>query len=144
MKIVFADTKMHLLRLDRGEELLSSLAKYCQKKHIHAGFFTALGACEKVTVAYYDLEEKKYLDRTTSKDLEIIGITGNVSQMNRKYVIHAHGSFAGQNYNVFGGHIKELLVSATCEVHLSILKGSLQRKFDKNTGLNLLKKEKRS
>ncbi|MDP3941230.1 MAG: DNA-binding protein [bacterium] len=133
------ETSVHVLRFDKGEEIISQLSSYCKKEKVLSGFFTALGACLKVTIAYYDLENKKYLDQTTEEDLEIIGITGNVSQMAGKHIVHAHGSFAGKDYKVFGGHIKELVVSATCEVHLTILQKKIERDFDKETGLNLFK-----
>lgn len=139
MKILYNDERTRIVRFDKGEEVLSQLVTYCKKEAIPSGYFTALGACQKVTVAYYDLEREKYLDHTTEEDLEIVGIIGNIAKMDGRHVIHAHGSFAGKDYKVFGGHVKELIVSATCEIHLTVLGEKLERAFDEETGLNLLK-----
>lgn len=138
MKCLYKDKTRCVLRFDKGEEVIRGVSDYCDKGQIASGFFTALGACQKVTIAYYDLEVKKYLDRTKEENLEIVGITGNVAKLEGKSIVHAHGSFAGRDYVVSGGHVKELFASATCEVHLTILEEKLERAFNKETGLNLL------
>lgn len=139
MQVLHKETTIRIIRFDKGEEVLTKLAAYCKGEDIPSGHFTALGACQKITIAYYDLDEKKYIDKTYEEDLEIVGIIGNIAVMNEKYAIHAHGSFAGRDYNVFGGHVKILIASATCEVHLTVLGKKLTRGFDERTGLNLLK-----
>jgi predicted DNA-binding protein with PD1-like motif len=60
--------------------------------------------------------------------------------MDNKTVIHAHGVFADREYQTVGGHVKELIVSATSEVHLTKLVGEIKRAYDATTGLNLMKK----
>ncbi len=139
MEGILKNENVRILRFDKGEEVISSLVSYCQKKKIPAGHFTALGGCQKVIISHYDLYEKKYLDRVIEEGLEIIGITGNIAQMKNKHIVHAHGSFAGKDFKVLGGHIKELIVSATCEVHLTALSEKIERGFHEETGLNLLK-----
>jgi len=44
-----------------------------------------------------------------------------------------------RNIKFFGGHLNEAVVSATCEVIIEKIEGSIEREFDKETGLNLLK-----
>ena len=55
---VFGDTVV--LRLERGEEVLESIKKVCEKENIKAGTIQALGAADHVVVGVYNVEEKKY------------------------------------------------------------------------------------
>jgi predicted DNA-binding protein with PD1-like motif len=139
VKPIIKENHLHLLRFDKGDEVISGIASYCKQNNILSAIFTALGACQRVTLAYYDLEKKTYLDQTMTKDLEITGITGNVSRMNEDTMIHAHGTFSDESFSVFGGHVKSLIVSATCEVQMIPANTPARRQFDKETGLNLLR-----
>lgn len=138
MTIIFQDKNTYILRFDKGENVIKELTSFCNEKDITAGHFTGLGACSSVTLAYYDLITKKYLDKTFPNDMEIVGLTGNIAKLGDETVIHSHGVFSDLDYNPYGGHVKELVVSATCELHLTTLKGTMERSFDKETGLNIL------
>ncbi|MBI4159907.1 DNA-binding protein [Candidatus Wolfebacteria bacterium] len=56
-----------------------------------------------------------------------------------KVVIHAHGSFSDKEMKVVAGHVKRLVVSATCEIFLTAMDGKLEREYSEEIGLNLLK-----
>lgn len=119
--------------------MVTRLTEFCKENNIFAGFFSGLGACSEVMLAYYDLERKEYLDHHKKEDLEIVSLTGNIAKMDEKIVIHVHGSVSNRAFQTFSGHVKKLVVSATCEVHLTTLPKRMERAFDEETGLNLLK-----
>lgn len=139
MKIVLETEVLKIFRFDKGDDVIKDLASFCQEKGIGAGFFTGLGASQTVTISYYNLHTKTYLDKTISEDLEIVSLTGNIAKMEGKIIIHSHGAFSDSKYTSFAGHVKKLIVSTTCELHLTILKENITRGFDKKTGLNLMK-----
>ncbi len=136
MKIIHESPESFLLRFDRGEEVLAGMASFCEKEG--PGSFTAIGACGKLTLAFYSLEQKKYLDRVFDEDMEICAMIGNTARDGKEIIVHTHGCFAGSDYAVVGGHIRELIVSATCEVTFFPMRGSIERRFDELTGLKLL------
>ncbi len=135
MQCIIHDGERYMIRLDNGEEAITSLIKFCQEHQITAGFFSMIGASRDVVLAYYNIPEKKYEDHQYQKDMEIVGVQGNVGVVEERTIIHAHGSFSDQQLNVWAGHVKRLVVSATAEVALTVLKGTINRKLDEASGL---------
>ena len=85
---------------------------------------------------FYEMA-KKYSDKTFSGQIEIASFLGNVAMMGKDIVVHAHGVFADHSFKAYAGHVKKMIVSATCEVVFHILPGKIERIYDKYTGLNL-------
>ena len=127
-----------MLRLDQGEELFSSLSSFAEQTGIRAATFTVIGTAKEVTLSWYDIREKKYEDTTITDELEVLGVIGNIGVMEGKSAIHAHGLISDRALAVKGGHIKRLVVHATCEVSLVIASGTFERAYDPSSGLNLL------
>lgn len=138
MKVFSMNGNVHILVARRGEELIGALTAYCQKQHVKAACLTAIGTCDQVTISWYDLKNKRYEDHEYAEGLEITSLIGNIAKLDGKYVIHAHGTFARRDMTLIGGHIKKMIVSATCEIRLEMFDAELGRKFDSGTGLNLL------
>lgn len=138
MTVILREQNKDLLRFDRGEEVLSILRQYCQDENIGGGIFFGIGAADDVVLSWYNAKEHSYKDRAFQEDLEIASFTGNIAQLNNETVLHAHGSFAGRDFETFAGHVKKLVVSATCEVWIERLTDHVTRQTDKTTGLNLL------
>ncbi len=139
MKRILSDGNIHIVRLDRNEELLTSLTEYIAQSDITSGFFSAIGSATEAILSYYNLKSKAFEDHTISEDLEIISITGNISSLNNLPVIHAHGVLSKKDLSTLGGHIKKLVISATCEINLYKLHIPMKRQMDQETKLNLLK-----
>lgn len=139
MRVILRQNKQRILRFDKGDDVPVVLVEFCKENKITAGFFSGLGASGEITISYYDLEKQEYLDLQKKEDLEIVSLTGNIAVMGEKTLIHAHGVFSDRNFTTVAGHVKQLIVSATCELHLTILPGVIQREYDEATGLNLMK-----
>lgn len=139
MHVILRDNRRYILRFDRGEEVMESLRKFCEDERIDAGFFSAIGAAEEVTISSYNPETKGYDDSVMAERLEIAGLNGNVSTFKGKTTIHAHGSFSDPDFKTYSGHVKRIVISATCEIALIRLEGKLERQHDEGTGLNLLR-----
>lgn len=138
MRVITKNDHEFLLRFDRGESALDKLVEFCISENVTAAWFSGIGAADEVILSYYNLPTKSYQDKTFSQEVEVLGITGNIAILDGKTVFHCHGTIGDEKYQVFGGHFKKLVVSATLEIYLSAFPGEITRGFDEPTGLNLL------
>ena len=124
-------------RIDRGEEILEELKKIALAEDIRLAHISALGAVGDFTVGVFHTAEKQYHANRFTGDWEIVSLVGNITRMDGEYYAHLHMSAGGADGSVVGGHLNRALVSATCEMFITILDGTVERRFDGDTGLNL-------
>src|SRR6266508_6566231 len=80
-------------RLDRGAHLLDTLLALCKGRRVRSGEIRAVGSLETVEVAEYDQTARAWKpDRTFSGGLEILNLTGNISERGGQLALHAHVS----------------------------------------------------
>ncbi len=128
-----------IMRIDRGEEILTQLKVMALKEDIKLASVRALGAVGDFTVGVFKTGEKKYYANHFTGDFEIVSLTGTISTMNGEYYAHLHMSAGDDKGAVFGGHLNEAIVSATCEMAVEIIDGQVDRAFSEDVGLNLFK-----
>lgn len=128
-----------LLRLDPGEEVIASMTEVCEKESIRLGIVSGIGAVNKATVGLFNPVSKEYYSTDLEKDYEVTNLTGNVSEMKGKVYLHLHATLADVDHNAFGGHLNAATVSATAEIWIDIVDGSVDRELSETVGLNLLK-----
>ena len=119
--------------------MIEGIKEFCKEYRIEAAFFQAIGAANEVELAWYDLGAKQYVSTLFQENLEIISLTGNVSKMDNNVVIHIHGVFSNKAMETKGGHVNKAMVSGACEITLWRFKGTINRVFNEDTGLNLMR-----
>ena len=124
-------------RIDRGEEILTQIKELALKENIKLAHVSALGATNDFIVGVYKVNEKKYYKNHFVGDFEIVSLTGTINTMNHEFYTHIHMSAGNDSGEVFGGHLNEAVVSATCEMVITIIDGEVERFLDDETGLNL-------
>ena len=128
-----------IARLDRGEEITEQLKQIALKENIKLANINALGAVNDFTVGVYKVDEKKYYSNKFQGNFEIVSLTGTINTMDGEFYMHLHMSAGDEKGQVFGGHLNEAKVSATCEVVINIIDGEVDRYFDEEIGLNIFK-----
>lgn len=128
-------------RLDKGEEILDKIKEIATIEQIKFASVTALGATNAFTVGVFKTEEKKYYANEFSGNFEIVSLTGTINTMNGEFYTHIHMSAGNDRGEVFGGHLNKAIVSATCEMVISIIDigGKIDRYYDEDIGLNLFR-----
>lgn len=128
-----------IVRMDKGEDIVEQVKNVVLKEKIKLASISALGAINEFTVGVFKTKEKKYYANEFKGDFEIVSLTGTINTMNDEYYSHMHLSAGNDQGQVFGGHLNKAIVSATCEMVIQIINGEVDRYFDEEVGLNLLK-----
>lgn len=132
----------YFLRLFRGEDVIATIAAFVKERSLGGAFFTGLGAIEGVKLGYYDLHQKKYLDKEYPGDVELANMTGNVTYVDGEPFTHVHATIMTENFETASGHLFSAQVAVTVEVNLVATDTRMVREADPTTGLKLIKFEK--
>lgn len=127
-----------ILRMDKGEEILSVLKDVCLKENVKLASISAIGAVSHFKIGVYDVEDKKYVSNEYKGVYEIVSLLGNISTMNGEFYSHLHMACASFDGLVYGGHLNSATISATVEMIIDIIDGIVDRRLDSTIGLNIL------
>ena len=126
-----------IVRMDKGEGILEKVREVAEKEKIKLADISALGAVSEFTVGVFDTEAKEYHANEFKGSFEIVSLTGTINTMNDEFYCHLHMSAGNEKGQVFGGHLNRAIISATCEMIITLIDGRVDRRFEKEVGLNL-------
>ena len=128
-----------IVRFDKGEEIVEGVKDLALKEKIKLASVSALGAADYFAAGVYSVPEQKYYKNEFNGVYEITNITGTINTMDGEFYSHLHITCADQRGACFGGHLNAARVSATCEMVIAVLEGTVDRFHDADTGLNLFR-----
>ena len=129
----------YIVRMDPGEEILAQVKELALAEHIRLASVQALGAVNDFTVGVFKTDEKKYYSNAFQGSYEIVSLTGTINTMDGAFYCHLHMSAGDDQGRVVGGHLNRAVVSATCEMVVTVLPGTVDRAFCPEVGLNLFR-----
>lgn len=124
--------------LASGDEVMTTLTGFATERQLKATQLTAIGAFSRVVVAYFDWHTKEYRHIPIDEQVEVLSLIGDISIDAGKPKIHAHVVVSKADATAHGGHLIEARVRPTLEVVLIETPRHLQRRFDRESGLNLI------
>lgn len=128
----------YLVRLDRGEEVLSTLNSICIKNNIIAGKISGIGAVCDVSLGFYDVSTKVYDSKKFDGEFELLSLSGNISYLDGEPFTHLHVTMSDAKYQVFGGHLFEATIAVTGEIWIVPAEIKVDRLKNDEIGLNLM------
>jgi predicted DNA-binding protein with PD1-like motif len=119
--------KIHTLRLEPKQELLSEISRYCYEKGVSSAIVIGIiGSVERATLNFIVELPRKFESAEYSGPLEIVCGQGLVALKNDETIIHIHIQLAGQDM-CRGGHLVEAIIFSTAEVVIGELDYQLYR-----------------
>jgi predicted DNA-binding protein with PD1-like motif len=128
----------YILRLQKGEEIITSLRSAFEHTELKGVFFFGLGVGENLVLGYFDARRKTYIKKLFAGEYEFTSFAGNIARHGRDCIVHCHVTITDREFHAFGGHLFQGTVPATCEIVMLPLRRTLRRKLDTTTGLKLL------
>lgn len=133
------DDYNYVMRMDKGERWSEAFAAFASDTQLGGAELVIIGGVLEVTLGYYDLNKKGYQWQTFEGLREITGVLGNLATNEAgETVAHLHGTFADENYQAIGGHVKDFVAAATVEIFVHKFDSPLHRKTNPEVGLQTL------
>lgn len=128
-----------IARIDRGEEITEQVRVIAEREDIKLATVEALGALNDFTVGVFNTVEKQYYANRFRGPFEIVSLTGTISTKDGAFYQHLHMSAGDEKGVVYGGHLNQAMVSATCEMVIRVIDGQVDREMSEEIGLNLFR-----
>jgi len=116
-----------------------SLKAFCREEKITLGTVQGIGATNDAEVGLFETKSKNYLSHHFTGDFEITSLLGNITTFKGEIYLHLHATLCGKDHHAYGGHLNSATVSATFEAVIEKTEGVIEREFNDEIGLNLLK-----
>jgi len=130
--------KTFVLVLNTGDEVTKELLAFSSSRGIAAASFTGIGAFQRVTLGYFEPQERDYLHIPITEQVEVLSLLGNLAIGDDGPKLHAHVVVGKRDGTAHGGHLIDAHVRPTLEVVLVETPAHLRRRSDPATGLALI------
>lgn len=127
----------YIVRLDVGDEIISSLKKFVNDENIKLAQINGLGGTSEFTIGVRNPITKQYDPTDYSGRYEIANIHGNVTEMDGEPYLHIHIGCGNEKGEYRGGHLLRCVIGATAEIFVTTYEGIVKRKLDEKTGLQV-------
>jgi len=125
--------------LDPGEEAFGVLTAFAAEQRIGSASLTAIGAFERATVGWFDLNNKSYRKIPIDEQCEVLSAIGDVALGDDgKSSLHIHAVLGLSDGTTRGGHLLEGIIRPTLEVTLVESPGHLRRRKRAGLGVALI------
>lgn len=127
-----------LVRLEKGEDIPSSLKQIAKNHNVTNASITGIGSVENPTLAHYRMDTRKYHEEKKEGIFEVLSLLGNIMQENGEALVHIHMTISDEHMQAMGGHVVSATTSATMEIFLTLYPSTFGKKADEEVGLKLL------
>jgi len=124
--------------LARDDKIIESLTQIVKEQQIGSGTIVGIGAVKDARLGFYHLNRKSYDEKRFPEEMELVNLSGNVSWLDDKPVIHCHVTLGNTRFEAIAGHLFEAEIAVTGEFFLSVKPTRVVRKRVEAMGLNLI------
>lgn len=133
-----AGARSYLLVFETGDEVMEQLLDFARRESLSSSYFTGIGAFERLTFAFLELEKKDYKKIELEEQVEVLSLTGNMALYNQEVKIHAHVVIGKLDGTAHGGHLFEARVRPTLELFLTEVAEPINRRMNEEVGIPLI------
>ena len=139
-KLLNENPKTYVIIFDTGDELAAGLKKFATEQSLAGSSFKAIDAFSSVKLGWFNWQTKKYQTAVdVNEQVELLSLIGDIALKDEEPQVHAHVVIGKSDGTAHGGHLQEAKVRPTCEVILAESPIHLQKKFDPESGIALIR-----
>lgn len=126
--------------MQTGDEIVTELKRLARSQKFGASSFKAIGALSYAQLGWFNWETKQYeISIELSEQVELLSLIGDIAMKGNTPEVHAHATVARRDASAYGGHLLKAIVRPTCELILTESPEYLQKSFDAESGIALIK-----
>ncbi|SRR5258708_1177708 len=122
----------------KGDEAFSGLQEFAEKYEIQSAHFTAIGALNGATLAWFDPQRKMYRKIPIHGQVEVVSMIGDIALYQGKPTVHTHMVVGLPDGTTKGGHVLDAHVFPTLEVMVTVDPLAMHKRLDPETDLTLI------
>jgi predicted DNA-binding protein with PD1-like motif len=122
----------------KGDEAFSGLQEFAEKYQIQGAHFTAIGALNGATLAWFDPQRKMYRKIPIHGQVEVVSMIGDIALYQGKPTVHTHMVVGLPDGRTKGGHVLDADVFPTLEVMVTVDPLAMHKRLDPETDLTLI------
>lgn len=128
---------IYMVSLKNQSDIVESLTDFIISQNIQAGEVTGIGAVSEATLRFFTPSTKNYADKTFKEQMEVTNISGNVSVIEGKPMLHLHITLGREDYSALAGHLLEAKILGAAEFIFYPLNTRVVKVKNEETGINL-------
>lgn len=132
----------YIVSIKDQSSIVEALTDFVTIQKIEAGQITGIGAVNEATLRFFEPSTKQYVDKTFHEQMEVTNISGNVSVMDEKPLLHLHITLGRQDYTALAGHLLDAKIRGAGEFIFYPLNTKAVKNKDQEVGLNFYDLEK--
>lgn len=128
---------IYIVSIENQSHIVETLTDFVQHQKIEAGEITGIGAVSEATLRFFNPSTKNYVDKTFKEQMEVTNISGNVSEIEGKIMLHLHITLGREDYTALAGHLLEARIQGAAEFIFYPLHTRMVKVKNEETGINL-------
>lgn len=129
-----------IYKLEGGTSIVDGIIRIAEREGVKSARVEGIGGVNEITIAYYQQRKKKYEEHRYRGFFEVTSLIGNITVKNGEPFLHAHVTLGKRDMSVIGGHLISGTIFPFLEVVMTPTENRAIRKFDPETGLNVIER----
>lgn len=134
--------QIYIVSIKNGSGIVDALTDFVKDQNIKAGEVTGIGAVDEATLRFFKPSDKNYADKTFKEQMEITNISGNISEIEGKPVLHMHITLGREDYTALAGHLLDARICGAGEFIFYPLNTRVVKIKNEEAGINFYDFEK--
>ncbi|AZA50188.1 DNA-binding protein [Chryseobacterium carnipullorum] len=127
---------VYIVSIKDQSGIVEALTDFVINQKIQAGEVTGIGAVEEATLRFFKPSNKNYVDKTFKEQMEITNISGNVSEIEGKPILHLHITLGREDYTALAGHLLDAKIRGAGEFIFYPLNTRVVKIKNEEVGIN--------
>lgn len=116
--------------------IVDALTDFVVSQRITAGQISGIGATNDATLRFFNPDTKDYVDKTFTEQMEISNLSGNISEVEGKPMLHLHVTLGRSDYSALAGHLSDAKIRGAGEFFIDPINSKVVKVNNEDVGLN--------